>query len=73
MNNELSKMIEWVTESFDMMVIKADENNELYTRLVRGLLSGWRCTSWINSVLNVAYLYNAIQSAMLIDPNVQVD
>nr|BBC45614.1 putative RNA-dependent RNA polymerase [Alphachrysovirus aspergilli] len=45
--------IRWVSASFDN--ITCEHDGKVY-KFNHGLLSGWRCTSWINSILNVAYL-----------------
>lgn len=36
-------------------MVLQDPKNDKTHKLYRGLLSGWRCTTWINSLLNVIY------------------
>jgi len=47
--------LNWVTLSFRKMEIVDVEGNKHH--LSSGLFSGWRSTSWINTVLNHAYFY----------------
>jgi hypothetical protein len=49
------KMVAWVVKSFDNMTI---EGESVYS----GLFTGWRCTSWINTVLNHVYMMCAKRS-----------
>ncbi|AWC67507.1 RNA-dependent RNA polymerase [Betachrysovirus aspergilli] len=50
---DLQYAINWTAESFERILLSYDGQ---LIRLTHGLLSGWRCTTWINSVANVAYL-----------------
>jgi hypothetical protein len=49
------RIVKWVMVSFEKMTIQ--------TKTVRsGLFTGWRCTSWINTVLNNVYISCAVKS-----------
>jgi hypothetical protein len=48
-------MVKWVVKSFENMTIEG-------TKVNSGLFTGWRCTSWINTVLNHVYMACAIRS-----------
>ncbi|ALO50149.1 ORF1 [Penicillium janczewskii chrysovirus 2] len=50
---DLARAIDWTVESFER--ICAEQDGKL-VRFTHGLLSGWRCTTWVNSIANVAYL-----------------
>nr|AJD14830.1 RNA-dependent RNA polymerase [Betachrysovirus botryosphaeriae] len=50
---DLRKSIEWVSESFEKIAIEHEGDLVIFTH---GLLSGWRNTSFTNSILNRAYL-----------------
>jgi hypothetical protein len=52
----LAWCIAWVSESFSRMELYYKDS---FIRLKSGLFSGWRGTTWINSVLNHAYMYVA--------------
>lgn len=49
----LEATIKWVVESFERIMFEHEGNLILFTH---GLLSGWRCTTWVNSIANKAYL-----------------
>nr|UYL95304.1 MAG: 127 kDa protein [Baoding Chrys tick virus 1] len=53
LNTGLEKAIDWVVKSFEHITFEHDGKKYKFNH---GLLSGWRCTTWINSVLNVAYM-----------------
>lgn len=57
---DLSYFIKWLVESFDHMVIidKQGGRHQIHS----GLYSGWRGTTWINTVLNDAYVFVARES-----------
>jgi hypothetical protein len=48
--------IRWIRDSMDKMEVITESGN---VPLKRGLYSGWRGTTWINSVCNHAYFYVA--------------
>jgi hypothetical protein len=54
-SDELRWALGWMARSFDQMVIRNKDGSE--HRIESGLYSGWRGTTWINSVLNHAYIY----------------
>jgi hypothetical protein len=54
-SNDMDFCIKWLMMSFDTMEI---EGNRVYS----GLYSGWRGTTWINTVLNHCYMLTAEMS-----------
>jgi hypothetical protein len=48
------RMVRWVVLSFENMTIDGEAVNS-------GLYSGWRCTSWVNTVLNHVYMACAVE------------
>lgn len=53
LSRDMNWAINWVSDAFDKIVFEENGNYHLFTH---GLLSGMRCTTWVNSVANVAYL-----------------
>jgi len=53
LSDSMRAAFKWVIDSFDAIVL---EEGGVGYKFNHGLLSGWRCTSWVNSVLNVAYM-----------------
>lgn len=53
LSDEMRAAFKWVIDSFDAIVFEEGGKSHKFNH---GLLSGWRCTSWVNSVLNVAYM-----------------
>jgi hypothetical protein len=51
---DLEFAIGWVVESFDRIVL---EHGDQLVLLAHGLLSGMRCTSFVNSILNRGYIH----------------
>jgi hypothetical protein len=47
----------WIISAFDHVYLYYNdkEYGEQAIELLRGLLSGWRFTTWINSILNLVY------------------
>jgi hypothetical protein len=54
-NNDMDFCIKWLITSFDKMEIEGH-------RVESGLYSGWRGTTWINTVLNHCYMLTAEMS-----------
>jgi hypothetical protein len=52
----VAKCCEWLAVSLHNMWARADLSNSGFTKLVRGLWSGWRSTSMINNTFNLVYL-----------------
>nr|pir RNA-directed RNA polymerase (EC 2.7.7.48) - white button mushroom virus 1 [White button mushroom virus 1]CAA64144.1 RNA-dependent RNA polymerase [Agaricus bisporus virus 1] len=52
LSKDLADAIDWVVKSFDQ-ICAIDENGDL-RRFTHGLLSGWRCTAYINNLINIA-------------------
>lgn len=53
-HREMRAACTWLTQSFSQMWYVKDTGEKI--RFTRGLLSGWRGTSWINTILNKAYV-----------------
>ncbi|ALO50142.1 127 kDa protein [Penicillium janczewskii chrysovirus 1] len=53
LSDSMRQAFKWVMDSFDAIVFEVDGKGHKFNH---GLLSGWRCTSWVNSILNVAYM-----------------
>jgi hypothetical protein len=56
-DHDLVLACKWIIAAFDEMHLDYadDEGKHKSVRFVKGLLSGWRFTTWINSILNVVY------------------
>ncbi|KAE8348079.1 viral RNA-directed RNA-polymerase-domain-containing protein [Aspergillus coremiiformis] len=63
LSSDLRWAIDWVCESFQKIVFEYEGQEVLFGH---GLLSGWRCTTWINSIANRAYLQVIGQQVMSI-------
>ncbi|AKP45145.1 RNA-dependent RNA polymerase [Fusarium oxysporum f. sp. dianthi mycovirus 1] len=50
---DIAWAIEWIQESFDQIVLQVGDK---HYHFINGLLSGWRMTSFGNSLVNKAYL-----------------
>lgn len=59
---DLEKTIGWLCASHENIMYAMQGR---VVRFGHGLLSGWRCTTWINSILNVAY--NNLISRQIVD------
>lgn len=53
-HREMRAACTWLMQSFSQMWYVPNEGDKI--RFTRGLLSGWRGTSWINTILNKAYV-----------------
>lgn len=56
---DLNFFINWVVDSFANMQVRVGLNNH---KVISGLFTGWRGTTWINSVACQAYVYVGIQA-----------
>jgi len=53
LTSDLEWAIDWTIESLSRVELETGRNTYTFKN---GLLSGWRMTSWANSILNIAYL-----------------
>jgi len=52
-DEDFVNMVGWLVASFDNMIVLKDDNSFV---LNSGLYSGWRGTTWVNTVLNNVYI-----------------